>query len=448
MSAPASPPRVAVLTPFQRFFALEASGGLLLLACAVVAVVWANSAAAPAYVRLFETVVTVGFGEAVLSKPFVLWINDGLMALFFFVVGLEIKREVLVGELRSPRKAALALAGAVGGMAVPAALYALVAAGTEGAAGWGIPMATDIAFALGVLALVGRRAPLALKVFLTALAIADDLGAVLVIALFYTAEVSGLALGVGLGTLALLAVLSRSGVRRTWVYVVLGLVVWVAFLKSGVHATVAGVLVALTVPARRLLDEDAFARVAQGHLDTFRAGVTPGAADPDPDQRDALHALEASLERADAPLFRMEHALHPWVTYAILPLFALANAGVALGGGAGFGSPVTLGVLLGLVVGKPLGVLGCAWAAVRLGLAALPEGVTWRQVAAVSVLTGIGFTMSLFVGGLAFGPGPLLDAAKTGILLASALMGVLGYVLLRATAPTQRAGNDAATAPA
>lgn len=360
--------------------------------CAVLALLWANSPLAPFYDALWSAYLTVGFDGAGISKPVLLWINDGLMALFFFLVGLEIKREVLTGELREPRRAALALAGAVGGMVVPALLYVFVAAGTEAASGWGIPMATDIAFALGVLALLGSRAPIALKIFLTALAIVDDLGAVLVIALFYTAKLSVVSLVVGLAVLALLYLLARSGVRQIAVFVVLGLVVWVAFLKSGIHATIAGVLVALTVPAR-------------------------------PDARG--HSL----------LERMEHGLHPYVAYFVLPVFALANAGVALGGAASLGSPVAMGILLGLGVGKPLGVLGCAWLATRLRLASLPEGITWRQMAGVAVLTGVGFTMSLFIAGLAFGQGPLLETAKLGILLASTLMGVLGYVLLRVGRP-------------
>ncbi len=376
------------------FIRMEAAGGLLLMACAALALVWANSPFAASYAELWGAYLTVGLEDAAISKPLILWINDGLMALFFFLVGLEIKREVLTGELRQPRQAALALAGAVGGMAVPALFYLVVTSGTDAAAGWGIPMATDIAFALGVLALLGSRAPVALKIFLTALAIVDDLGAVLVIALFYTAELSVASLLVGFGALAVLALLSRLGVRRVAVFVVLGLVVWVAFLKSGVHATIAGVLVALTVP----ID-------AEGEADYH-----------------------------DSLLHRMEHALHGYIAFLVLPVFALANAGVALGGGADLGSAVSLGILLGLMVGKPIGVMLCAWLAIKVGLASLPTGVTWRQMLGVSLLTGVGFTMSLFIAGLAFDSALLLDSAKLGILVASTLMGVGGYVLLRTSA--------------
>ena len=261
-----------LIRPFQSFFKTEAAGGIVLLAAAALALAWANSPFAPSYAALWETLVTVGAGSFAISKPLLLWVNDGLMAIFFFVVGLEIKREVLTGELAEPRKAALAIAAAVGGMVVPALLYLSVTAGTDRATGWGIPMATDIAFALGVLALLGSRAPLALKVFLTAVAIVDDLGAVVVIALFYTAKLNVTALVASLALVVLLAVLNKLGVRRTWVYGLIGVVAWVAMLKSGVHATIAGVLVALTIPATRKIDEVSFMETASALLDRFRAG--------------------------------------------------------------------------------------------------------------------------------------------------------------------------------
>jgi NhaA family Na+:H+ antiporter len=419
-----------LVRPFQQFFRTEAAGGVLLLVCALVALVWANTPWAASYFALWSTVVTAGFGSFEISKPLLLWINDGLMAIFFFVVGLEIKREVLMGELGSPRKAALALVAALGGMVVPALLYTAVNAGGEGAAGWGIPMATDIAFALGVLALLGRRAPLALKVFLTALAIIDDLGAVLVIAFFYTAQLELGYLAFGAGVLAALVILNRSGVRRTAPYLVLGVALWLAFLKSGVHATIAGVLLAMTIPARRLLDDSAFLARGRELLDRFARDVKPGEGLPTADQADVLHALEDAAERLDTPLHRMEHALHGWVAFGIMPVFALANAGVALGGGLPLGSPVTLGVILGLFVGKQLGVTVFSWLAVRMGWAELPQGVSWRQLYGVSLLTGIGFTMSLFIANLAFDSPAVLDGAKVGILAASLIAGVAGWLVL------------------
>ena len=427
-----------LLRPFQSFFKTEAAGGIVLMAAAVVALVWANSPFAGAYTDLWATYVTVGAGAFEISKPLLLWVNDGLMAIFFFVVGLEIKREVLTGELAEPRKAALAIAAALGGMAVPALLYTAVTLGTDRAVGWGIPMATDIAFALGVLALLGSRAPLALKVFLTAVAIVDDLGAVVVIALFYTAEVKVGALVLSLALVGLLAVLNRLGVQRPSVYGLIGLVAWVAMLKSGVHATIAGVLVALTIPATRRIDETAFFERASAMLDRFRAGLTPGNAVPDADQMHAVHSLEQACEDVEPPLERLEHGLHGLVAFGIMPVFALANAGVAFGAdlGALATDTVALGIALGLIVGKPLGVMTLAFVSVKLGLAALPAGVTWRHLLGVSFLTGIGFTMSIFIANLAFGAGPLLDSAKLGILVASIASGVLGALMLLRLPPT------------
>ena len=421
-----------LLRPFQSFFKTEAAGGILLLAAAAVALVWANSPLVGAYNDLWGTYVTVGAGSFEISKPLLLWVNDGLMAIFFFVVGLEIKREVLAGELAEPRKAALAIAAALGGMVVPALLYTVVNLGSDKVTGWGIPMATDIAFALGVLALLGSRAPLALKVFLTAVAIVDDLGAVVVIALFYTAELNLAALVGSLVLVGVLVVVNRLGIQRPAVYGLIGLAVWVLMLKSGVHATIAGVLVALTIPATRKIDEVEFAERADGLLAQFAAGLTVGGSTPTPDQMHAVHSLEKACEQIETPLQRLEHGLHGLVAFFIMPVFALANAGVALGAGAAalVTDTVALGVMLGLVVGKPLGVMTLAYLAVKTGLAALPSGVTWRHVMGVSFLTGIGFTMSIFIANLAFGAGPLLDSAKVGILAASVVSGVLGAVVL------------------
>ncbi|MEM1127410.1 MAG: Na+/H+ antiporter NhaA [Bacteroidota bacterium] len=433
-----------LLRAFQQFIRMEAAGGILLLACAVLALIWANSPFVDAYTNLWNTPVTVGVGPLVIDKPLILWINDGLMAIFFFLVGLEIKREVLMGELSDAKKAGLAVAGALGGMLAPALGYVAFNWGTETISGWGIPMATDIAFALGVLALLGKRAPLALKVFLTALAIVDDLGAVLVIALFYTAEVSMVSLGVGAGFLAALVAANKLGVRRTSVYVLLGIGLWVAFLKSGVHATIAGVLLALTIPASRVIDAPTLAERIRGLVDTFRqqapASATKGKETLSSAQKDALHTLEVAATKADAPLMRMEHALHGWVAFFIIPVFALANAGVTIGGdiGAAFANPVTLGIIVGLVVGKQIGIPLFAFVAVKMGVAALPDGISWRQIWGVSAICGIGFTMSLFIANLAFGDPALLDSAKIGILTASLVSGLIGWFLLtRGPAPTE-----------
>ena len=429
-----------LLRPFQQFFRTEAAGGIVLLVAAALALVWANSPFADAYADLWGAYVTVGAGSFEISKPLLLWVNDGLMAIFFFVVGLEIKREVLAGELAEPRKAALAIAAALGGMAVPALLYTLVTAGTPASGGWGIPMATDIAFALGVLALLGSRAPLALKVFLTAVAIVDDLGAVIVIALFYTAKLNIGMLVASLACVAALAVVNRLGVQKPIVYGLVGIVAWVFMLKSGIHATIAGVLVALTIPATRRIDETEFSERIGYLLGHFRHGLDPGNTVPDADQMHAVHSMEEAIQDVEPPLQRLEHSLHGFVAFFVMPVFALANAGVAFG--ADFASLATdivaLGVMVGLVVGKPIGVMLLAFVAVKTGLARLPTGVTWRHVLGVSFLTGIGFTMSIFIANLAFGTGALLDSAKLGILAASLVSGVLGAVTLLRIPPTTR----------
>ena len=445
------------MRPFQAFAHTEAAGGIVLLACTALALGWANSPWADGYFHLWETPLTVGAaGGFGLTMSLHHWINDGLMAVFFFLVGLEIKREMLVGELASPKQAALPIAAALGGMLVPAGLYVALNAGGPGAGGWGIPMATDIAFALGVLALLGPRVPAALKVFLAALAIVDDLGAVLVIALFYTAQLSWASLGLAAGVLLLLVLANRLGFRHAAVYAALGAVLWLAVLRSGVHATVAGVLLAMTIPSRTRIDEDEFVERAGAALDEFRAASTV-----DTDvlsnraQQEAVHELESACDEVQSPLMKLEHGLHGVVAFGIMPLFALANAGVRLGADmfAALSLPVALGVVLGLVLGKPLGITLFSWLAARLGLAEPPAGGgAWRALHGVSWLGGIGFTMSLFVAGLAFGEsGPLLDSAKVGVLAASLIAGIAGWVFLRAGGSAPAAGAPAealAEAPA
>jgi len=424
-----------VIASFQSFFRTAAAGGVLLLVFAVIALVWANSGFSDAYFGLWQTYVTTGFGSHEISKPLLLWVNDGLMAIFFFLVGLEIKREMLVGELADARQAIFPMAAALGGMVVPALVYVAVTGNTPFLSGWGVPMATDIAFALGILALLGSRVPVALKIFLTALAIVDDLGAVLVIALFYTAELNTGSLLVAGGVLVLLTILHRMGVRRTAVYVFFALILWVAVLKSGVHATVAGVLLAMTIPARREIDTDTF-KQKLAHLAERMRSSSPNDAFPhwtSGEQQDIIHHVEETAKRAETPLVRMEHALHGWVAFFIMPVFALANAGVSFEGinvGEALLHPVSLGVLLGLFIGKQVGVLAFAWAAVKSGLAKLPAGVTWKAVYGVACLAGIGFTMALFIAGLAFDDAAALDRAKMGILAGSFLSGIVGWVVL------------------
>ena len=409
-----------LLNPFEEFVRGESAGGIALIAAALVAFAWANSPFAPGYFALQETPFGLHVGGSDLEKPLLLWVNDGLMAVFFFLVGLEIKREVSVGELANPRDAALAVVAAFGGVAVPASIYAAVNWGGDGIGGGGVPMATDIAFALGVMALLGNRVPLSLKVFLTALAIVDDLVAVSVIALFYTREVDLLSLALSLGVLALAFAYGRRGGRSIRGFALLGLFVWFFILQSGVHATVAGVLFALVIPMNRKFPPEAL-------RSELRSGLERGEFE---EVESKVANLERVLEDAQSPLHRLEHSLHPWVAFLVMPVFALFNAGVSLTGGGGLANPVALGVVLGLLLGKPIGVLGASWLAVRLGWASLPQGVGWGGMAGAGLLAGIGFTMSLFIGNLAFEGSGLLEDAKLGVLAASVVAAVLGLIVL------------------
>jgi NhaA family Na+:H+ antiporter len=430
-----------LLAPFREFARTSASGGLLLMAAAIVALVWANSPLASAYTELWATKVSIVVGDVTFSESLLHIVNDGLMAIFFLVVGLEIKREVLVGELASLRRATLPIAAAIGGAMVPAVIFIAVSGGGTAGRGWGVPMATDIAFALGVLALLGRRAPVGLRIFVAALAIVDDLLAVLVIAVFYTADLSVPALAGAGVVLAALVVANRIGVRRPLVYALLGVGLWVAVFASGIHATVAGVLLALTIPATTRLDSDAYVDHARHLIADFEGRTVDGEDASTSEHHAALWELEDATERAQAPMLRIEHALHPWVSFLIVPLFALANSGVRLDVDlrSTLQHPVTLGVILGLVLGKQLGITLGAAAVVRAGLASLPAGVEWRHVYGAAWLGGIGFTMSLFIAGLAYGEGVAeLDLAKVGILAASLIAGAVGFAILR------RAGTDTA----
>jgi NhaA family Na+:H+ antiporter len=417
-----------VLQPLQTFLRTEEAGGLLLLTAAVAALLWANSPWRASYDAVWHTQLTIGLGPWSLAEDLQHWVNDGLMALFFLVVGLEIKRELTTGELRDPRAAALPAIAALGGMAVPALLYLVINRTGEPARGWGIPMATDIAFALGVLAIVGRGLPTALKSFLLALAIVDDIGAILVIAVFYSGSVSPWSLLTAGGLLGLILVLQRLQVRWTVVYVLLGVGVWLATFQSGVHATIAGVALGLATPSVPFQRPRAVSLEAHRIADDTVDDPVP----PDADAHQWLHLASLTRE-AVSPLARLEHLLHPWSSYVIIPVFALANAGVSITRstlGEALTSGVTLGVVVGLVVGKTVGVTVFTWLATRTGITRLPEGVGWTQLVGVAALAGIGFTVSLFITSLAFQTQAVQDAAKVGILAASLLAGLLGAFLL------------------
>ena len=432
-----------LLAPFREFARINASSGVLLMAAAAIALLWANSPIASSYEQLWATKITIDVGGMTLSESVLHWVNDGLMAIFFLVVGLEIKREVLVGELTSVRRATLPIAAAVGGAIIPALIFVAVASAGAGIAarGWGVPMATDIAFALGVLALLGNRAPIGLRIFVTAFAIVDDLLAVLVIALFYTSNLSLPALTIAAAILAALVVANRLGVRRPIVYGVLGVGLWLAVFESGIHATVAGVLLALTIPATTRLDSDRYVTEARRRIDEFEGRTVDGEDASTQEHHAALWELETATEHAQAPMLRIEHALHPWVAFFVLPLFALANAGVRLDidVAATIREPVAIGVFLGLVVGKQLGITLAAVTVVRLGIASLPTGVGWRHVYGAAWLGGIGFTMSLFIGTLAYGDGsPELALAKISILAASIVAGIGGFAILRGAGSSKK----------
>ena len=418
-------------TTFQRFFRTETVGGWILLLFAIAALVLANSPLAKAYEQLWEIPLTIGIVDHSLSLTLHQWINDALMAVFFLLVGLEIKRELLVGELASAKKAALPIACAIGGMIVPAAIYWMFNRTGSGARGWGIPMATDIAFALGALALIAPRAPIGAKVFLTALAIVDDMGAVIVIALFYSSAIAWGALGSAAVLLLMLIGFNAIGVRHLWLYLLVGVVFWYFVHESGIHAAVAGVMLAFTIPTHTRINATQFSRRARALLDQFdRTETGDFLVLTSKGQQETLFALEHTSEGVTAPTLRLEHALHNFSAFVVMPLFAFANAGVRIGGPIEHAG-IVFGVLAGLLIGKPLGITAAAWAAVKSGIAKLPDGIGWRSLLGYAWLAGIGFTMSLFIAMLAFDEAAPVDAAKLGILAGSLLAGVIATIILR-----------------
>ena len=421
-----------VARPVREFLRVEAAGSILLLLAAATALIWANSPWASSYDALWHAHLVIDAGPLYLDESIQHWVNDALMVIFFFVVGLEIKYELVNGDLRDPKTAALPIIAAIGGMVVPAALYlALNPPGSDGNAGWGIPMATDIAFAVGVLGVLGRRIPSAARLFLLTLAIVDDIGAILVIAVFYTSDLSLTWLAIALG---LLAAMVAARVLRVWsvvVYAILGVGVWFALLESGVHATLAGVAIGLLAPAKPLLNEE----VARGYAtDALRdRHLNP----------DELARLRFLLKESVSVVERLISSLHPLSAYVVLPIFALANAGVELGAlSKVFTEPVGLGIILGLVLGKPVGIFLTSYLAVRLGVARLPEGTSWPMVMGLGAVAGIGFTVSIFIAGLSFPGAELLtEEAKIAILLASLFAAIVGVAVLL-TATRGAAGDE------
>lgn len=418
---------------FQRFVTTEARGGFVLLLSACIALLIANSAWTDAYTRLLGLPIAIGIGPHSISLALRDWINDGLMAVFFLLVGLEIKRELIAGELSSFRQAALPIAAAIGGMIVPAALYLLVNINGPGLRGWAIPMATDIAFALGALALLAPRAPIAAKVFLTALAIVDDMGAVLIIGFFYSETIVWTAVGGAIALALLLIVFNATGVRRIWPYLLAGVGLWFFVHESGIHATIAGIILAFTIPTRTRINAQEFSHQARGLLDEFDRSETGDLLVlTSKGQQETLFTLEQASEGVTAPILKLEHVLHNFSAFAVMPLFAFANAGISIAASQP-DLQILFGVLAGLIVGKPLGVMAAAYLAVKFRVAKLPEGVGWSSLHGYAWLAGIGFTMSLFIAMLAFDDAALLNAAKIGILSGSLLAGAIAAISLRLT---------------
>lgn len=424
-----------IISPFEEFIHKQTTSGLLLFSCAMIAMLIANSSWLEAYKHALHTPFIIGTAGFHLEMSLHHWINDGLMALFFFLVGLEIKREALVGELADMRQAALPIVAAAGGMLVPAAIYYSINHGMDSSAGWGIPMATDIAFAVGALVLLGSRIPKSLITFLVALAIVDDLGAVIVIALFYTEQIALGPLAMAGLFMGILVLFNLSGIRKPLPYFIVGALLWVAMLQSGVHATLAGVMTALAIPARSKYDPGMFSSQVRTLMDRYDAHHKPGQSIMNNDElRSVLQTLNNGVQMVETPLQRLEHNLHIPVAFLIIPIFALANAGIPIDAGDfanTLASPATLGVVSGLILGKLIGIAGFSWIALKLGIGQLPAGTRFSHIIGVALLGGIGFTMSIFIAELAFSTQPeQLLLAKTGILAASLLAGISGIIVL------------------
>ena len=437
----AAAPVQRLIAPLVRFLEIESASGVLLIVCTVIALAIANSPWSHAWEQFWHTEGRLGLGSWELRASLAHWVNDGLMTIFFFVVGLEIKREIVDGELRSFSRAALPIIAAIGGMLLPAAIYLALQGGREGYRGWGIPMATDIAFAVGVLTLLGRRVPVGLKVFLLALAIADDIGAIVIIAFFYSGAINVGALGLAALGLFVVVAMNRLGVRSLIAYTLVGVGIWLATYGSGIHPTIAGVALGLITPGRAWIPGQSLVDLLLDAVDRL-----DGQIERTHDRSRLIGKLTATARETISPLERLESALHPWVAFVIMPIFALANAGVVLQPAAA-GHGVALAVAAGLVLGKPVGIVIFSWLAVRGGVAQLPSGVSWKAILGAGCLGGIGFTMSLFIAGLGL-EGTLLDAGKIGTLAGSIVSALLGFGVLFlmlprvALASTSNPAND------
>ena len=421
-----------ILTAFQKFDRAQSLGGVLLFGATILALIIANSRLGDFYDTLREATVGFEAGSFSLKKPLLLWVNDGLMAIFFFMIGLEIKRELMIGELNSPSKAALPLIAALGGMLVPVVFYLILNRNPQASHGWGIPMATDIAFSLAILKLLGNRVPVGLKVFLAAFAIIDDIGAVLVIALFYSASIDWMSLLWAAIPMGLLVFLNLKNLFPKYIHLACGIIIWYFFLKSGIHPTIAGVMLAFTVPLRQKTDAHTFTREMCRIADEFREHDSDRTPLLTAGQIERIDDIEQWTEKVQSPLQHLEHVLHRWVAMFIMPVFAFFNAGVAFSSGMDPDFPLITTLALSLFLGKTIGVTLFSFAGLRLNLASLPQGVTFDQIFGTAMLAGVGFTMSMFIASLAFsGAATLMDSAKIGIMTGSLVSGIAGYLMLR-----------------
>ncbi|MAB37467.1 MAG: Na+/H+ antiporter NhaA [Aequorivita sp.] len=421
-----------LLSPFQKFVNLQSSSGILLLATTIIALIWANSAFSESYLSFWNYEIGIVTDSFELKKPLILWVNDGLMAIFFFLIGLEIKREFLIGELNSTKKVMFPLFGAIGGIALPVILYIILNQNPDTLKGWGIPMATDIAFALAILKVLGNRVPLSLKIFLTAFAIVDDLAAVLVIAIFYSSSLNLILLAYALGILAVVYFLSYKGFYFEFFTIVVGFVIWLLFLKAGLHPTLAGILMAFAIPVRQKISTHEFT----DQLDTVVKKIKDSTILQKPvlsvEQLHLIEDLEGWSDKYRSPLQHLEHKLHNWVAYLVIPIFALANAGVAISGGEGLETVLIVNIMVCLIIGKSIGISVVIFLARKLKIIEVPADITNKQIIGVSFLAGIGFTMAIFIAGLAFSSSPeYIDSAKIGILIGSFISAIIGYGILR-----------------
>ncbi|MFC2129479.1 Na+/H+ antiporter NhaA [Bacteroidota bacterium] len=428
-----------IITPFQRFVKIESFSGILLFSAMIIALIWANSPFSDTYTSILNFELGFSSDSFKLTKPVILWINDGLMAVFFFLIGLEIKRELLIGELNSVKKASFPLLAAIGGMMIPLILYTVLNKNPEASHGWGVPMATDIAFSLAILKLLGKRVPLSLKIFLTAFAIVDDIGAVMVIAIFYNTGIQWMLLLYAFILLGILFFMAYKGIYIKYLSFLFAIVIWVLFLKAGIHPTIAGILMAFTIPIRQKINF----RTYIDKLTSITDNIKSACVGPSPIltklQIEEIDNLEDWTAKVQSPLQHLEHRLHNWVSFLIMPIFALANAGIVFGGGAGFDMSLVLVLAISLVAGNFIGVAGISLLSIKLKIAVLPEDVSTWQVIGVSALAGVGFTMSIFIANLAFVDHPvLMDSAKVGILLGSLIAGMSGFVILRIAGRKQK----------